>query len=213
MCAASLAGDCESGGHERDTRHGRSARRCSAYARAGPGEAWPRGCFSSSSTARTLLRPGGCLCRRGAVRLRREPFVAALLAVEGSALRAAAASRQGLAASSHVTPGGRGRRPSRRPGPRPGPRPPGIQQGSRARRKRSPQTPGGCPRSGPSGPRWRSSHGREALTTPAPRRLRRIPTCRHRGRRRGTAACPSGTRACRLRRRRSVPRCAAPSCA
>ena len=91
--------------------------------------------------------------------------------------------------------------------------PPGIQQGSRARRKRSPQTPGGCPRSGPSGPRWRSSHGRAALTTPAPRRLRRIPTCRHRGRRRGTAACPSGTRACRLRQRRSVPRCAAPSCA
>jgi hypothetical protein len=37
-----LAGDCESGGHERETRHGRSARPCSAYARAGPGEAWPR---------------------------------------------------------------------------------------------------------------------------------------------------------------------------
>jgi hypothetical protein len=35
------SGECESGGHERETRHGRSARPCSAYARAGPGEAWP----------------------------------------------------------------------------------------------------------------------------------------------------------------------------
>jgi hypothetical protein len=41
-------GDCESGGHDRETRHGRSSRPCSAYAGAGPGEAWPRGCSSSS---------------------------------------------------------------------------------------------------------------------------------------------------------------------
>jgi hypothetical protein len=45
-------GDSESGGHERQTRHGRSARPCSAYARAGPGEAWPRGCSSSKPGAR-----------------------------------------------------------------------------------------------------------------------------------------------------------------
>jgi hypothetical protein len=35
--ALRLPGDCESGGHERETRHGRSARPRSAYARAGPG--------------------------------------------------------------------------------------------------------------------------------------------------------------------------------
>ena len=55
----SQAGDCESGGHERETRHGRSAR--PAYARAGPGEAWPRGC-SSSSCEREL--GAGRECRR-----------------------------------------------------------------------------------------------------------------------------------------------------
>jgi hypothetical protein len=47
-----LAGDCESGGHERQTRHARSARTRSAYARAGPGEAWPRGCSSSGAATR-----------------------------------------------------------------------------------------------------------------------------------------------------------------
>ena len=45
----SLPGDCESGGHERQTRHARSPRPRSAYARAGPGEAWPRGCSSSGA--------------------------------------------------------------------------------------------------------------------------------------------------------------------
>jgi hypothetical protein len=49
-----LAGDCESGGNERETRHGRSARPRSAYARAGPGEAWPRGCSSSGAAARRV---------------------------------------------------------------------------------------------------------------------------------------------------------------
>jgi hypothetical protein len=42
---------CESRGHVRE-RGTAGQRPCSAYARAGPGEAWPRGCSSSNSGAR-----------------------------------------------------------------------------------------------------------------------------------------------------------------
>jgi hypothetical protein len=92
-------GDCESGGHERPTRHGRSARPCSAYARAGPGDAWPRGCSSS------VARAGEDL----------------LLGTAASVVRAGAAGvpvhRAGL--TGHLLPGGvhgadqRARRPGR----------------------------------------------------------------------------------------------------
>jgi hypothetical protein len=52
----SQPGDCQSGGHEREPRHGRSARPRSADARAGPGEAWPRGCSSSFRRVTHLSR-------------------------------------------------------------------------------------------------------------------------------------------------------------
>ncbi len=51
------AGDCESGGHERETRHGRSARPRSAYARAGPREAWPRRMLLAHSGSRVPHLP------------------------------------------------------------------------------------------------------------------------------------------------------------
>ena len=55
--AVSLPGDCESGGHEWEARHGQSARPCSACARAGPAEAWPRGCSSTRAGASWLREP------------------------------------------------------------------------------------------------------------------------------------------------------------
>ncbi len=92
-----LPGDCESGGHERKSRHGRSARPCSAYARAGPGEAWPadaprprreRGRLElwllvSVSGAVVLAARGGCPHDRATEAGRSVP-TALLLRVAGS---------------------------------------------------------------------------------------------------------------------------------
>ena len=68
------ADDCESGGHEREPRHGRSARPCSAYAKAGPEEAC-RGWSSSNwgVSALGLKTPAFSLTAISSLSTRRSP--------------------------------------------------------------------------------------------------------------------------------------------
>jgi hypothetical protein len=61
--ALAPSGDCESAGHETETRHARSARHALPLQRARPGEAWPRGC--SASGAATGLRATMATARPG----------------------------------------------------------------------------------------------------------------------------------------------------